>query len=378
MKILYSCLSKSWGGMEMFTITAVKQLLKRGMKVELLCSAESRIHIEANNLGLIIHPVKASGYIHPFTTIRIASIISKGSFNIIHTQASKDLWLIVPALKMIRSQIPLILTKQIGSFIVKKDTLHRWIYNRVTFTLAISNMIKKNLLETCPLTEEKVLLLHNAVDTNKFDPVKADRQKVREEFNIDNEKIVIGMLARFSPGKGHEEFLAASKKLNQKFSNLVFMIVGEASRSEDEYANNIKQLAADYGLSNVIFTGFRSDTPDVLAAMDIFIFPSHAEAFGIALAEAMAMGKPTVCSNADGVLDIAVDNVTSLLFENKNAEDLAQKTERLILDKELREKFGKAARERIVKNFDLEVLTDKALEIYQGGEGVGSHSVFSK
>lgn len=348
----------------MFTITAVKQLLKRGVKVELLCCAESRIHIEANNLGLIIHPVKASGYIHPFTTIRVASIISKGSFNIIHTQASKDLWLIVPALKLIRSQIPLILTKQIGSFIVKKDALHRWIYKRVTFALAISNMIKQNLLETCPLTEEKVLLLHNAVDTNRFDPAKADGQKVRAEFNTGSDKIILGMIARFSPGKGHEEFLAAAKALNEKFNNLVFMIVGEASRGEDEYANNIKQLAADYGSDNVIFTGFRSDTPDVLAAMDIFIFPSHAEAFGIALAEAMAMGKPSVCANADGVLDIAVDNETSLLFENKNAEDLAQKTEMLILDKGLREKFSKAARERIVKNFDLEVLTDKALEIY--------------
>ena len=60
-------------------------------------------------------------------------------------------------------------------------------------------------------------------------------------------------------------------------------------------------------------------------ALDIFVFPSHAESFGIALAEAMAVGKPSVCSNAEGVLDIAVDGETSLLFENKNAEDLTKK-----------------------------------------------------
>ena len=56
----------------------------------------------------------------------------------------------------------------------------------------------------------------------------------------------------------------------------------------------------------------------MLSAFDIFVFPSHAESFGIALAEAMAMGKPSVCSNAEGILDIAIDKETSLLFENKS------------------------------------------------------------
>jgi len=125
------------------------------------------------------------------------------------------------------------------------------------------------------------------------------------------------MMARFSPGKGHEEFLFAAKELNKNFTNLKFLIVGEPSRGENDYAEAIKKLASDYKLSNLIFTGFRSDTPEVLSAMDIFVFPSHAEAFGIALAEAMSMGKPSVCSNAEGVLDIAVDGVTSLFFEIK-------------------------------------------------------------
>ena len=55
MKILVSCLSKSWGGMEMVTLTGIKQLLKRNIKVELLCIDESRLQLEANNLGIIIH-----------------------------------------------------------------------------------------------------------------------------------------------------------------------------------------------------------------------------------------------------------------------------------------------------------------------------------
>ena len=364
MKILYSCLSKSWGGMEMFTLTAIQQLLKKNISVELLCIAESRIHIEAYNTGVIIHPIKIPGYIHPFSILNLASIIRRSNYDLIHTQASKDLWLLVPALKILGTKIPLILTKQVGSFIVKKDKLHRWIYNRLSFTLAISNVIKRNLLETCPLTEDKILLLHNGIDTEKFNPATVNAQKVRDEFKIKGDETLIGMIARFSPGKGHEEFLEAAKILNDKYSRLRFMIVGEASRGENNYADKIKQLSGELAINNIIFTGYRTDTPEVLRAMDIFVFPSHNEAFGIALAEAMSMGKPSVCSNADGVLDIAVEGETSFLFENKNAGALAQKIELLLKSPETMRSFSLSARKRAVNFFDLEKLTDRVIEIY--------------
>jgi glycosyltransferase involved in cell wall biosynthesis len=365
MKILYSCLSKSWGGMEMFTLTAIKELLKRNIQVELLCAAESRIHIEANNMGLIIYPVKASGYFHPLTIMKLASILRQGRYDIIHTQSSKDLWIIVPAVKMLGRRIPVFLTKQLGSFIVKKDILHRWIYKYVTLAFAISRVIKKNLLETVPLPEKRIEILHNGIDIKRFSPDAADRGKIRREFSVADNELLIGMLARFSPGKGHEEFLSAAKNLSQKYSPLKFIIVGEASRGENDYADKIKALAADYRLNNVIFSGFRSDTPDVLAAMDIFVFPSHAEAFGIALAEAMAMGKPCVASNSDGILDLIDDNLTGCLFENKNAAELEKKIEAFILSAGLREKLGSAARVSAVSKFNIDTLTEKVISYYK-------------
>jgi glycosyltransferase involved in cell wall biosynthesis len=365
MKVFYSCLSKSWGGMEMITLTFIKKLLERNIRVELLCIEESRMHIEANNMGIIIHSVKAAGYFHPFTTIRISNILERGSYDLVHTQASKDLWLLVPALKLRKIDIPLFLTKQVGSFIVKKDLLHKFLYNRVTKAFAISTIIKNNLIETTPLSIDKIELLYNAIDTKRFDPDKTDRNKLRKEYNLTNSDLVLGMIARFTPGKGHEEFIEAAEILSAKYEHLKFLIVGEASRGEDVYAKKIKQMAADKKLSNIIFTGFRSDTPDVLAAMDIFIFPSHAEAFGIALAEALSMGIPSVCANADGVLDVAVDGETSLLFQNKNSRDLADKTELLINDESKRKKMSIASRERAVKMFDINLIMDQTIKFYE-------------
>ena len=161
----------------MFTLTSVKQLTKRNISVELLCAEESRIHIEANNLGLIVHPLKISWLSNLPNILRLASLIRRSNYNLIHTQASFDLWLLVPALEVLQRNIPLLLTKQVGSFIIKKDFLHRWIYNRLTFALAISSTIQKNLVDTCPLPENKVILLHNGVDINRFNPDKVDLDK---------------------------------------------------------------------------------------------------------------------------------------------------------------------------------------------------------
>ncbi len=366
MKVLYSCLSQSWGGMEMFTITAVNQLLKRNLSVDLLCYPNSRIHREASKQGIKCHTIKASSYFHPLQIIKLSSLIKKEKFDLIHSQASKDLWVIVPALKLVGLTIPLFITKQVGSFIVKKDALHKFIYNRVTKAFAISEVIKKNLIDTTPLSENKIEILHNGIVVDRFNPLKSKRNEVRKEFNIEANDIVIGMLARFSWGKGHEEFLFAAKELIKKYDNLKFMIVGEPSRGEDEYAQKIKSLAEEYGLKDtVIFTGYRADTPDVLSAMDIFAFPSHSEAFGIALVEAMAMGLPSVCSNSDGVLDIAVDNETSFLFQKKDGKDLAKKLSALIEDPQLRLQFGTKARQRVIDKFDIEILTDKVINYYR-------------
>ena len=366
MKVLYSCLSRSWGGMEMFTVTAVRQLLNRGIETHLLCYPDSKIEISAKKEGIKTVPLKFDGYFNLPAIIKLKSILKKGNYDLIHTQASKDLWVLVPALRLAHSKIPLFLTKQVGSFISKKDLLHKCLYKRVTLAFAISTVIKKNLIDTTPLKADKIELLFNGVDVSKFDPTKTSPTKVRSEFKIKDDEIVIGMTARFTPGKGHEEFLEAAKILTGKFNNLRFLIVGEASRGEDEYAEKIYEMARNSGLSEkIIFTGFREDIPKTLAAMDIFVFPSHAEAFGIALAEALAMGKPAVCSDSDGALDICVDNETGFFFSKGSAQDLAEKITTLIEHPEVREKFAVASRKRAVEKFDIEKLTDEVIFYYK-------------
>lgn len=366
MKILYSCLSKSWGGMEMFTVHAVSKLLDRGINTELLCYPGSKIEEEAKKLNIVTYGIKQNGYLNFSEILKVGKLIKQNGYTHIHTQASKDLWILVPALKYIGCKIPLFLTKQLGSFIIKKDFIHKFLYNRVTAAFAISEVIKRNLIETTTLNENKIYLLHNGVDSRRFNLAKTDRIQERNRLGLKENDLVIGMLARFSSGKGHPDLLKAANLLVKKHGNLKFLLVGEPSRGEDDFYEKIKVMVKDLNLSdNVVFTGFRKDTEQVLSAMDIFAFPSHAEAFGIALVEAMSMELPSVCSNSDGVQDICIDNFTGLMFKNRDYIDFSQKIEELIINPEKRKEFGENARKRVIDFFDIEHLTDKVIDYYK-------------
>jgi len=330
----------------MYSLQTAEELVKSGFEVDLLCYPGAQLNLEAEKHGIRTRTLKFSNYFSPVQIIKLSGILKKERYDIIHAESSKGLWLIVPALKMSSLKTPLIFTKHVGSYIVKRDL--------------------QNLIDTTPLTEDKIILLYNAIDVNRFNPEKFDRRKIREEFNIDNTEILIGMNARFSPGKGYEEFLHAAKELSEQYKNVRFIAVGGPSKGEDDYAMEIKTMASNLGLDGkVIFTGFRNDVPEILASLDIFVFPSHAEAFGLALVEAMSMKLPSVCSNTDGVLDIAIDHETSLLFKKADYHDLSEKLSELINNPDERAIFGNAARKRAVNVFSMKLITSKLISIYK-------------
>ena len=262
-------------------------------------------------------------------------------------------------------KIPLLLSKRVGSYIQKKDLFHRFTYRNVSRVLAISSVIHRNVLDTTPMTAEGVVTLHDAIDTELFSPERANGSKIRAELGIGKETVVIGFVGRFSAGKGHEELLKAIDIVRKLQKNLRFLVVGEASYGEEEYEGKIRDLATSLRVDDIVtFMGFRSDIPDVMAAFDIFAFPSHAESFGVVLIEAMAMERPVVSTNCDGVLDIVVDGETGLYVHPRNPDELAASLLRLIKDPVLRQRFGTAGRRRVVELFDQRRQLDRLEELY--------------
>ncbi len=367
MRILISCLSRSWGGMEMFAVQSAQSLLSsnENIKVFFLCLKNSRIEkaltfLEDKNILKLPDNLE----FNPVNIFALSNFIKKNSIELIHTQYSKDLWTIVPSLKLLNSHIPLVFTKQLGSFVIKKDFLHRWIYNRVDKAIAISEIIKRNLIETTTLNHEKIIVIHNAIDLTRFSREYYDKQNLRKRLNLNQNDFIFTNVARLSPGKGQDLILKAINLIKNEIYNVKFLFVGVAQEDEKSYEMSLKEYVKKNSLQPFVeFLGFRNDIPEILAASDAFIFPSQAEAFGIALIEAMAMGLPNIVCKSDGILDIIIEEETSLIFERNDVDTLAKQIIRIIQGNELRKKLSENSILRS-KVFSFQTYNFKILKVY--------------
>ena len=137
-------------------------------------------------------------------------------------------------------------------------------------------------------------ILNNAIDTGQYiyNPVRS--QKVRQELGIPSESFVVGHIGRFNAVKNHTFLLDVFSKLKEQQQNALLLLVGDG-----DLRGEVEKKASDLGLSDcVIFTGIRSDVPDLLQAMDCFVFPSLYEGLPVTLIEAQAAGLPCIVSDS--------------------------------------------------------------------------------
>ena len=360
MEILVTCISSSWGGMEIMALENVKQLNKQGLKTELFCIKNSPLHLNAVKENIPTITTNSSIY----KNITVLKKIVK-NVKIIHSHYSHDLWAIVPALKLSRSNAKLFLTKHLASGLKKKDFFHRNLYKRVERIFCISEFIRKNVIQTCPVPETRASILHNGVDLVKFDKSKYSSEKIREELNIENDKIVIALIGRITPGKGHKEFIEAAGLINKSNGQkVIFLVIGSSAKGEEGFEKDIRQSAKDRGIKNIIFTGHRHDIPRILAGINILAFPSHEESFGITLLEAMAMEVPVAASRNAGITDIIPNEEYGMLINPKDSNSLARGLEKLVNDSGLRKKLASNARIRVEELFDIEKLIKELINYY--------------
>lgn len=364
LKILQVNSSRAWGGMEMHLPLLAEGLVKRGHEVLTVCHPQGRIVQRVRSKGLAYIPVAIDGYFSPKSTYRLSQITRRERIDVIHSHYSKDLWLLVPAARLV-GKVPVILTKHLASSVMKGDFLHRWIYSNTAKVIANSEFIRKNVIKGCAISPEKVVTIHYGLDLQGYDPTKVDGELVRREFRIDGDTKLVGMVGRFSPGKGYEDLLLAAREIVRELDRVIFLVVGEASVEQEEHEQKIKRMATDLELSDrIIFTGFRRDIPQIMKALDLFVLPSHDESFGLVLIEAMAMGTPVVSTDRGGVIEIVEEGVNGLQVPPKDPLSLARAIITLLKDEKKRIAFGRAGRERVEREFSWERMIQKVENVY--------------
>lgn len=345
-----------------------RQLRQRGHQIISICSPQSPLENDLRESQIELYPLKLSGYFHPVSAYKLKEFLSEKPIDLIHAHFSRDLWTIVPALAASASsdRIPLVLTKHIGTAKSKRDWLHRRVYQRVNYLIAISEVIRRNLIATHPISSDQVGVVHHGIDPQEFSLDRISDRSLRAEWGFGDGELVFGMVGRLQVGKGCLEFLEMAHRLSQHMTQARFLLVGEATRGEPEEAELILRRCKELQLGRVVkWAGFRKDIPRVLAAMDVFVFPSHAEAFGMAVIEAMAAAKPIIASNTDGILDIIEHGKTGMLVPPRDVAALTANCRLLAERPALRERLAGAARKKALEKFTVQRMLDDTEAIYK-------------
>lgn len=138
-------------------------------------------------------------------------------------------------------------------------------------------------------------ILNNAIYSRNYIYSPEIKEKMRDEFGISQSDLVLGHVGRFSTPKNHSFLIDIFCQVKKQEPSAKLLLVGN---DNDGNAEKIKEKVKMYGLQDsVIFTGLRKDIPNVLQAMDVFVFPSHYEGLALALVEAQASGLPCLSSD---------------------------------------------------------------------------------
>jgi glycosyltransferase involved in cell wall biosynthesis len=210
------------------------------------------------------------------------------------------------------------------------------------------------------------IFLPNGIDTQIFQPDPEARAKVRAEWQVGPDEILIGIVGRIDPQKDHATFIRTAALASQALPKLRFVCVGSGP---EDYQVRMKELSTQLNLTNLRWAGARTDMPAVYNALDVLVSSSIGEGFPNVVAEAMACEKPCVVTTVgDSSILIAE---TGMCVPSGNPEALAEGLLRMLaLPAVERARLGQKARQRIADNFSLQKMVSEYTALY---ERLGRH-----
>lgn len=222
-----------------------------------------------------------------------------------------------------------------------------------TRVITLSEGLKKELVGLRIAPEEKIEVVHLGLELKKFIKVDTLRDRFKRSINLPADCLLVGIIGRLVPIKGHRYFLEAVKEIQERGQKKVkFIIIGDGEL-RDELEGYTRELGIE---ESVIFTGFRSDLPEIYADLDIVALSSLNEGTPVSLIEAMASARPVVATRVGGVVDLVEDGRTGSLVEPADSTGLAQRILELLKDETKRKAMGEEGRGVVYPEYDIKNL----------------------
>ncbi|PYR52047.1 MAG: hypothetical protein DMF89_04160, partial [Acidobacteria bacterium] len=227
--------------------------------------------------------------------------------------------------------------------------------------LAVSRSTADFLISARKIPPSKVRVVYLGVPLEDFSRPRTDAEvnTARRELEIRPGEFAVGTVTRLHESKGNSYLVDAASLVVKDRPHARFFLVGEGPLLGD-----LQAQAARLGLGDrCVFAGFRRDVAQTLSAFDLCVFPSSWEGTPITAFEALAMGKPIVSTDADGLLDILTDDQDAVIVPRRNAEALARKIVSMIDHPAERGRLALAARQS-GRRYDIDVFVQKMERLY--------------
>jgi len=315
---------------------------------------------EATRLNLMAESIDCAGKIDLKTVSRLSDFLRKNRINLIHSHNYKANF--VAALVSRRNKIPFIATNHLwtkANFKLKfYEAIDAFILKYFAKkVIAVSDEIKKDLLKAgVPI--RKITVIPNGIEIKKDTSLQQD---IKSKFGIQNGAIIIGVIARLSPEKGHIFLFEALREVIKSFPNVVLLVIGDG-----DLRRNLEEKVCELGLDkNVIFTGYQRNMQEIYPALDIVVQPSLREGIPITILEAMSYGKAIVATDVGGVGNLIHNKETGLLVSPGLSQGIKEAIEALCADTQLRKQLGENARRFVCENYSLENMANSYRRIYE-------------
>jgi len=349
------------GGLEKTLTAVVLNLNKKKYNVSVWCLREGGFF--ADKLvkeGIDVNILHISTSRNPLSIYKLYRLLKSHKFDIIHTHAYSAGT--IGRISAFLAGIPVIISHNHSIYDYYNKYYHfvEWLLSLITDrVICISEVVNRFANETQRINAKKLITIHNGIDD--VCPVTEKRSSdLKKELGLPINHSVICTIAHLEEHKGLKYLLESASLLLASRRDISFLFVGVGALER-----KLKKLCVDLKIEkNVIFSGERSDIPEILFSIDIFVLPSLREGLPLTILEAMACGKPVIATNVGGIPEIVVDGVSGILVSPKDPEALFRAMDELLNDRAKLTKMGHHGERVCEESFSSNAMIEKIENLY--------------
>lgn len=350
------------GGKERRAVELLKGLASRkNVKCELALMSDEIFYTAINDIDIKIHKLKRKTKRDPSIFIKLYQLCNEVKPDIIHTWESMNSIYAVPVAKLLG-------IKLVNGMITTaprrlKPFGKAWLRSKLTFPF--SDVILSNSsagLKSYNAPTGKSFYIHNGFDLSRLKKLEASKI-IKKRFNIKTSKVV-GMVASFTNRKDYHSYIQAAAQVIENRKDVTFLAIGEGPTFETIKANLPSNCN---GKIKVIDK--QQNIESIINIFDIGVLTTngaiHGEGISNSIMEYMALAKPVIATDSGGTNEIVIDNKTGFIVKPSDVKNLVERIDFLIENEDKAKSMGVAGKERVVKDFSLETMTDKCIELYE-------------